>query len=81
MLAIQRVDLVEKLLNRSCDMYLGAVQAPGLGKFCGQRTRVIKLFEKVQNFRKFRKIDEIDVHSAKSSISRERDIDFRGACP
>ena len=33
-------------------MYLGAVQAPGLGKFWGQRTRPIKVFEKCQNFRK-----------------------------
>ena len=55
MLAIQRSDLDETWPNRSCDMYLGPVQAPGLGKFCGQRTRPIKVFEKCQNFRKFRK--------------------------
>ena len=48
------MDLAEKLSNESCDMYLGAVQAPGLGKFCGQRTRPDKVFEKCQNFRKFR---------------------------
>ena len=29
-------------------MYLGAVQAPGLGKFCGQSYVVSKVFEKVQ---------------------------------
>ena len=57
-LAIQWSDLDEKLWNRSCDMYLGAVQAPGLGKFCGQRTRWLKVFEKIQNFRKFRKFKE-----------------------
>ena len=57
-LEILSMDLAEKLSNRSCAMYLGAVQAPGLGKFCGQRTRVIKVFEKVQNFRKFRKFEE-----------------------
>ena len=51
-LAIQRSDLDEKLSNWSCDMYLWILEVSGLGKICGQRTRVIKVLEKVQKFRK-----------------------------
>ena len=65
------MDLIEKLSNRSCDMYLGAVQAPGLGKFCGQRTRWVQVLEKSEDFINFEEIIKNDVHSAKSSISRE----------
>ena len=57
-LAIQPSDLDEKLSNRSCDMYLCSVQAPDLGKFCGQRTRWLKVFEKEQNFLNNWKIKE-----------------------
>ena len=47
------MDSAEKWSNESCGMYLGPVQAPGLGKFCGQRTRPDKVFEKCENFGKF----------------------------
>ena len=81
MLAIQWSDLDEKLSNRSCDMYLGAVQAPGLGKFCGQRYLVSQVLENNKILEHLEKSKKIDVHSAKSCIWRERDFHFRGACP
>ena len=41
-------------------------------------SRFLKKYNISENLEKLKKID---VHSAKSSISRQRDYGFRGACP
>ena len=82
-LAIQWSDLDENLSNWSRDMYLWILEIWSLGKFCGQRTRVTKVFEKVQNFRKFRKIKENwcaqvkIMHSAWARISSSWSMSLR----
>ena len=37
-------------------MYLWILKVSRLGKFCGQRTRVIKVLEKVKNFENVEKL-------------------------
>ena len=66
------MDLAENLSEWSSNMYLEILKVSSLGKFCGQRTRWIKVLEKIKNFEKISDFEE----NTRNSYSKRC---FRGA--